>query len=156
MGWTKDQLIRKAYSKLGMGAAFNIDSDEVAEALSTLDSMMATWNGNGIRLGYSLPSSPDDSDPSDDSGLPDTANEAVYLNLAIRLAPDIGKAMAPDAKLAAMQCYNQLLRAAAFPQAQFVRRLPAGAGNKPIRSGRTFLPESAEPLLAGDDGPITV
>lgn len=155
MGWTKQQLIAQAFVEIGLGSDFNVDADQLEDGLRRLDTMMATWNGKGIRLGYALPSSPDESDIDADSGLPDTANEAAYLNLAIRLAPSYGKTISPDTRTAAKQAYDVLLVDAAQPLQQQSKMLPRGAGNKPWRSGRPFTSPPADPLLAGDD-PITV
>lgn len=155
MGWTKKQLVNKAFREIGLGRDFNVEPDHLQDALHSLDAMLATWNGKGIHLGYALPSSPESSQLADDSGLPDTANEAVFLNLSIRLAPVFGKVVSQDTRTAAKQAYDTLLLDAAQPPQQASRSVPRGAGSKPWRSGHTFTSQPAEPLLADDD-PITV
>lgn len=155
MGWTKRQHVEQAFTELALGRGFDLDPEQLEDGLRRLDSMMALWDGKGIRLGYALPSSPDASNIDDDSGLPDTANEAVYLNLAIRLAPGYGKTISPDTRMLAKQAYDALLVDAAQPPAHAARSVPVGAGGKPWRTGRTFTSPPADPLLADDD-PITV
>jgi hypothetical protein len=104
MGWTKRQLIDEAFSELSLqGYEFDITPEEQQTALRRLDTMLATWDGLGIRVGYLLPSSPDDSDPDSDSGLPDYAVETVYLHLAMRIAAGFGKQLSADTKRSASE-----------------------------------------------------
>ena len=92
MGWTKQQLIDQAFSELARaGYVFDLGADVREDALRQLDTMMATWSGVGISIGYLLPDSPDDSNIDDDAGIPLTAVEPVYMNLAVKLAAGRGK-----------------------------------------------------------------
>jgi hypothetical protein len=118
--------------------------------------MMAAWNALGIRLGYPLPSSPDDSDLDEETNVPDSANEAIYSNLAIKLAPSYGKQVMPDTKMTAKESYNTLLSRAAMPmEQQMPSTMPSGAGNKPWRVyDDPFVRPPVSPLLAGGDGEI--
>lgn len=155
--WTKRQLIEQAFAEIGLGGSFNVSPDELEDGLRRLDSMMATWDSKGILLGYLLPSSPDESDIGSAAGIPDTANEAVYMNLAIRLAPSYGKNLAQDTRNTARQAYDQLLVVAARPAQQQLRNsLPRGAGNKPWRGSGPFFPAPADTLDGGSDDPITI
>jgi len=131
--WTKRQLVNEAYSELALqGYEFDLSPEEVQTALRRLDTMMATWEGLGIQIGYAFPASPDDSDPDTPSGIPDKAVETVYLNLAIRLAPGNGKGISVDTKRNAADGYSLLLRAAAMPpQQKLPNTMPRRPGNKP-------------------------
>lgn len=152
MSWTKQQLVDQAFNEVGKNVeVFNIDPDAMATALRQLDTMMATLSGRGLPLGYPLPSSPGDSSLDDDSGLPDWAIEPVYMNLAIRIAPSIGKNVAPETKVSAKMGMNLILSRAAFPsQQQFPNTLPRGAGNKPYRTPSSpFMPTPTSPLETG-------
>lgn len=153
--WTKRQLIDQAFSEIGFGLDFNVTPDENENALRRLDSMMAEWNGKGIRVGYALISTPDDGDIDSDSGVPDVAVEAIYMNLAIRLAPGYGKTLSQDTRITAKQGYNTLLARAVFPTPQpMPSTMPRGAGNR--RYGvNTFYPTPQEVLDAGANDPIT-
>lgn len=134
MSWTKRQLISEAFSELGLqGYEFDISPAEQTTALRRLDTMMALWSGKGICVDYALPATPGASDPDDESGLPDDAVEAVYLNLAVRLAPGYGKQVSPVSKKSAREGYDLLERDAAkchVRQQRLRGGFPIGAGNK--------------------------
>lgn len=153
--WTKGDLVGRAFKKIGLGDDFNVTPEDHQDALMVLDSMMALWSGKGIRLGYAQPSDANGSSPDQDSGLPDTAQEAVYLNLAIRLAGEYGKTLDQMTMVTAKQAYDALLARAVFPtQQQFPGTLPRGAGNKPWRGGyqSPFMPTPTDSLTAEEGG----
>lgn len=156
MGWTKRQFVTQAFEEIGLAAyVFDLTPEQLQSALVRLDSMMASWNAKGIRLGYPVPLSPQDSDLDEETGVPDAANEAIYLNLGIRIAPGFGKTVAPDTKSSAKLAYDTLLAKAAMPvEQQLPGTVPSGAGNKPWRIDNPFLRQPVDPLLAGEDGPI--
>ena len=155
MGYTKREIIDLAFQEIGLAAyVFDLQPQQIEGALRRLDTMMATWNGKGIRLGYPLPSSPGNSDPDQDCDVPDDAFEAMGLNLAVRIAPGYGKTVSPDTKSVAKTAYNQLMAQSAKPIEMQLDRfsIPAGAGNKTWRESRDpFLLQEADPLLAGPD-----
>lgn len=143
MGWTKGQFIRMAYSTLGLRQS-DVDAEANENALTVLDSMLAAWLRNpGVHLGWVFPASPSDSSASTVTNVPDDANEAIYLHLAKRLAPSVGKALPMNAEAAAARAYAAIC-AAYLPLGE-VRRpnwLPVGAGNKPISTLQSeFFPE---------------
>jgi hypothetical protein len=157
MGWTKGQFIIQAFDEIGLASyVFDLSPDQKQFALRRLDTMMAAWNALGIRLGYPLPSSPDDSDLDEETNVPDSANEAIYSNLAIKLAPSYGKQVMPDTKMTAKESYNTLLSRAAMPmEQQMPSTMPSGAGNKPWRVyDDPFVRRPVSQLLAGGDGEI--
>ena len=155
MSWTKKQFVIQAFDELGIAAyVYDLQSEQLQTALRRLDSMMASWNALGIRIGYPLPDSPGDSDIDDATAVPDKANEAIYTNLAIRLAPGMGKVVSLDTKLAAKAAYNNLLLAGVFPpEMRLPITMPLGAGNKPYQLGNEnpFVPQQDVPLQAGND-----
>jgi hypothetical protein len=159
--WTKRQLIEQAYETFGLASyVFDLSPEQMISALKNLDSMMASWGAIGIRLGYLLPSSPDQSDLDQKSGLPDYANEAVYMALAIKRAPTVGKAIARETKVDAKGAYDRMLSKMAsekLVEMQYPRNTPAGAGNKPYRYERgPFLPPPVDPITVSGDGPLTL
>jgi hypothetical protein len=157
MSYTKRQFVVAAFEEVGLASyVFDIQPEGLQSALRRLDSMLAEWNAKGIRLGFPLPSNPQDSDLDEDTFVPDSANEAIITNLAIRIAPSYGKNVSPDTKVIAKQGYNTLLSRAAIPaQQQLPGTMPAGAGNKPLRShDNPYLIRPVDPVLAGPDGPI--
>jgi len=156
VSYTKRQFVEEAFAELGMANyTFDLQPQQLDTALRRLDAMMATWNAKGIRLGYPLPSSPQDSDLDTETQVPDSANEAIVANLAIRIAPQYGKSVAIDTRTTAKLGYDTLLARAAFPlEQQFPQTLPLGAGQKPWRYDTPFMPAPVDPVLAGPDGPI--
>jgi hypothetical protein len=157
MGYSKRQFVAAAFEEIGLASyAFDLQPEQLQSALRRLDSMMADWNGKGIRLGYPLPSSPQFSDLDAESEVPDSANEAIITNLAVKIAPGYGKQVMPDTKATAKETYNTLLSRAAVPlEQQLPGTMPSGAGNKPWRVyDDPFLRPPVDPVLAGQDGPI--
>lgn len=139
--WTKRALISEAFSELGLaGYEFDLSAEEQIGALRRLDSMIAAWEEDGIRLGYLLPASPDDADPDDDSGIPDTAAETVYLQLAMRLGPSYGKALNATTRKVAVEGYSRLLRRASVIPPMSRQQTLAGAGNRRWGRRAVFLP----------------
>lgn len=136
MGWTKRQFIEQAFDEIGLGAyVFDLDPQQIESALRRLDSMMGTWMDKGIQIGYPLPSAQADSDPDEVTNVPIPCNEAIYLNLAIRIAPGFGKSLMPETKASAKNAYDGLLARAAFPrEQQLPNTTPIGSGNKPWRT----------------------
>lgn len=157
MGYSKRQFVAAAFEEIGLASyVFDLQSEQFQSALRRLDAMMAEWNGKGIRLGYPLPNSPQDSDLDEPTLVPDWANEAIITNGAVRIAPGFGRTPMADTKITAKAAYNTLLSRAAMPmEQQFPNTLPAGAGNKPWRMyDNPFLGPEVDPVDAGPDGPI--
>lgn len=147
--WTKGEIVDHAYAALGIAPdAFNIAPEQRAQALRTLDAMMALWSAKGIAPGYVLPVSPSTSSLTSDSGLPDTAIEAAYQNLALRIAPFYGKQASQHLMASAKTAYDTLMNAAAEPLATQFDTLPLGAGNKPWNLTQPFFPAPNDALDA--------
>jgi len=157
MAWTKRQLVEEAFTEVGYASyVFDLQAEQIQMALRRLDGMLAQWNASGLRLSYPLPGAPGQSDLDQSSNLPDAADEAVYLNLAIRIAPSLGKVVSVDTKMNAKAAHDRLMALAAQPgEMQMPRTMPAGAGQKRWRyNDDPFVRRPIEPLLAGPDGPI--
>lgn len=132
MSWSKRQFISHAFDEIGLSPfIFEPGTEQFTAALRRLDAMMATWNARGIRVGYPMPGTPESSNIDDRTGVPDIANEAIFLNLAVRIAPGYGKQVAPETKVAAKQAYDTLLMyAAQVKEQRLLSGLPSGAGNR--------------------------
>jgi hypothetical protein len=156
VSWTKRQFVTQAFEEIGFASyAYDLEPEQLQAALRRLDAMIATWNTKGIRLGYPLPSTPENSELDTETNVPDSANEAIYTNLAIRIAPTVGKAVYVDTKIAAKAAYDALIMAFAVPpERQLPGDMPSGAGNKPWRYDDEYLRDPTDPLLAGGDGEI--
>jgi hypothetical protein len=137
--WTKRQIIEQAFEEIGLASyVFAITADQLQSALRRLDLMVASWQARNIQIGYPLPASPENSNIDDEIQTSLNNNEALVLNLAVRLAPAYGKSLSPDTKATAKLLYDQLLIEAAMPyEQQFVRTLPLGAGFK--RTDQVFV-----------------
>ena len=155
MSWTKQQVIESAFEEMGMGSyVMDIQPEELEGALRRLDTMMAEWNVQGIRVGYPL-SSLTNTSLTQDTGTPDSATEAMITNLAVRLSPSYGKGIARETKVSAKKAYDTLLMRALSLQPhnkQYPETLPVGAGNR--RYGyrnQNFMPRPTDAVDVGPD-----
>lgn len=144
--WTKRQFIEQAFSEAGLaGYAFDLQPEQLETALRQLDAMMAGWAVKGIRLGWPVPADPSASSLNQVVSVPLAANEAIYLNLAIRIAPGFGKTVAIETKNNAKDALEFLMAAAAHPiERVYPGGLPSGAGNKNRQSGNFMYPSDPE------------
>lgn len=157
MSYTKRQFVVAAFEEIGLASyVFDLQPQDLQTALRRLDAMIAEWNGKGIRIGYPLPSSPQQSDLDEETFVPDSANEAIITNLGIRIGPGFGKSVSADTRFIAKQGYNTLLSRAAIPvEQQLPGTMPSGAGNKSWRNyDDPFIRRPIDPIDAGPDGPI--
>ena len=159
--WTKGQLVAKAFGELALaGFVVDIQPDEELDAIVTMDAMVAEWEGKLIRLGYAFAAGPDAPDPAAPSGLADGDVRAVYMNLAVAIAPSYGKQLQPSTLLAASTGLRTLQgRAAAAIAKQGQRQptnLPVGAGSRfPGRTYPFFPPPTVDPLPVSN-GDMTI
>lgn len=153
MSYTKRQFIKEAVSEIGL-ADYEFDlSPEMFEGwLRKLDSMIATWDALGIRLRYPLPGSPEYSDIDAETNVPDSAYEAIITNLAIKIAPTIGKQVSMETKIAAKGAYNALLTLHAQPLPKTIPgNMPSGAGNKTWRiTNNPFVVQTPPTIVTPD------
>lgn len=157
MSWTKRQFIVAAFEELGLSDAnFNLSDAQLNTALKRLDALMATWNSKGLRLSYPLTSDPSSSNLDTDTTVPDKANEAIYLNLAVRIAPAFGKIVSNELKVDANRAYKALLASNAYPLSERqLDNIPRGAGAK-VRQGynSTFITPEDAYIEVGSDGDL--
>ena len=155
MAYTKRDIVEQAFEEIGLASyVFDLQPQQLESALRRLDNMMATWNAKGIRLGYPLPSSPADSDLDQEIGVPDSAIEAMYLNLSVRISGGFGKTVSPETKASAKRAYKEVVANAALPVEMQLgnETIPAGAGNKGYRYyNDPFLRAPQDPLTVGSD-----
>jgi len=153
MGYTRRQYIEAAFEELGLAEyTFDMQPEQYQGAARRLDSMLLDWNGRGLRLGPNISGSVAGAELNTDMGIPDIANEAIILNLAIKLAPSYGKTPSPDTKAGARSALNTVFGRFAQPIPQrYPRDVPLGAGNKPWRLGNPFVVYQNEPLTANTD-----
>jgi len=159
MSWTKRQFVVAAFEELGLSDAnFNLSDAQLNTTLKRLDGMMATWNAKGLRLSYPIPSDPSSSNLDTDTTVPDKANEAIYLNLAIKIASSFGKIASQELKVNAREAYRTLLASNAYPLSERqLDNVPRGAGAK-VRQGNTstFITPEDPYLDVGSDGELVL
>ena len=154
MSYTKRQFVMGAFEEIRLGTdEFDIGPEYLQMALKRLDRMMSEWNAKGLRLSYPIPANPENSDLDEETQVPDSSNEAIVTNLAIRIASMIGKTLSQDAKFIAKQGYNTLLSIAAMPaEMRLPDTMPAGAGAKTYRgNGSPYMIQEQRPLEVGPD-----
>lgn len=156
MGWTKRAFVTAAFSEIGI-ASYDIalPADQVVSAVQRLDAMMADWNGRGIRLGYPL-EGPTATDIDAESGVPDWANRAIICNLALEIAPGVGRQPMPATSRNAKMGFSTVSARCTRPlPMQLPGTMPAGQGNRWQRTTlNPFLNPPADEIAAGDDGII--
>lgn len=154
-GWTKEQVIDQAFDALGLGRyKFDLPVELQQSALRFLDSMMAEWNGTGIRLGWLIPRTADGGEMSTELVLPDWAAAGVANNLAIRIANSIGREVPPGVVRGATSGLNVIMARSAVPGSMQYPQLPAGAGNR-LDYSTPYLPID-DPLTTGLDGELEI
>ena len=134
MGWTKREFLNQAFEEIGLASyVYDLTPEQLWSALRRLDSMMANFNANGICVGWQMSTTPNKSEIDFQTRVPDAANEAIYLNLAVRLASSYGRTVSQELKHLADVAYTTLLNwfMTVTPQRNFPTTLPLGAGAKP-------------------------
>jgi len=131
MSWTKLDIVKAAFEEIGFATyVYDASSEQLESILRRLDMMVSTWYANGVNLGYPIYNDPKLSTLDQASNLPVIAVEAVYLGLAVRIAPMFGKVLNPDTKINAQNAFNAMINSMAeIPEKSFPSTLPAGAGN---------------------------
>ena len=144
MGHSKRHFITEAFAEIGKANyEFDLDPEALQSALRRLDAMMAEWNGRGVRIGYIGGNGLGDID--EDTLVPGWADEAIILNLAIKLAPGFGKSVSPDTKAGAARAMNTVMSKTAQSSARSLVGY-GGAG----RNGQV-LPAQPETIALGTD-----
>lgn len=158
MAWTKLDFVKQAFEEIGYASyIYDAMPEQLESVRIAMDSMVATWNSKGVSIGYPIPASPDEGSVSEVTSVPDSANEAVYCGLAVRIAPRFGKTVSPQTQQAAKIAYDALLIKGAMPlEMQLPNTLPSGVGNKPWRvSNRPYLNTPSVPLSSGTGSDLT-
>ena len=157
--YTKREIIEAAFEEIGLAAyVFDLSPEQLQSAMRRLNAMVATWNARGVRLGYPIPSTAKGGDLDDLTNVPDSADQALILNLAILLAPAYGKSVSPDTKAGAKAGYQGLVNASTTPiERQLPGSMPAGSGRKLWRSrSGQFIDTPTDRLDVGPDGELNL
>lgn len=130
---TKRDLFEMAFEECGLpGYSFTAQPNEIASALRRLDATMRELEVRGIRIGYNFPPEVGASDPDDPALIPDYAITGVAGQLALKIAPGLGKTLSPEQKRGAGQSFVAMQAASSVvPELRMPRTTPWGSGNKP-------------------------
>ena len=103
---TNAQIIGDAMELLGILTEGAVPSAEQADhGLRRLNQMMATWDTDGIVLGYFQ-----QSDATASCPIPDWAEKGVMGYLALDIAPHYGRTVSPEALKVSLDGYELILR----------------------------------------------
>lgn len=151
-GPLKRRIIEMAFGKCTLaGYEFGRTPEEINDALSELNAMMLEWPFD--TLGFVQPAYGVGS-ADELSGIPDDTLAAVGMQLALRLAPNMGKTLPPEAQVMIQKSMALLhARAATVPVMPMGAHTPRGAGHKNSAFG-PFIEESAPISLDEDPGDL--
>ena len=133
MAWTKRDTIKKAFSRVGLASySFTLTADELQSSMEVLDAMMAEWTVDGIVFDpvYPQPATISAGALTDPTNAPDGINNALYLNLGLRLADEYGKSVSQLLSSQARNAYNSALVAYIPSPNPHTQGMPKGAGFK--------------------------
>lgn len=125
---TKIELLDRAYSKLRIsGITVNPSPGDIEIALDEMECMLAEWDLVNVCLGYQFEDEPE---PNAESGLIRGYENAVQVNLAVRMAPEFGKNIPAELMMQASQSYSKVSSAVAVvKQTPYPQRQPVGEAN---------------------------
>ena len=154
MSWSKKQLLIQSFTEIGLADyVYDLTPQEMNSALLVMETLIAEWEGLGIRLNYPICFEPSDANINADSGLPMYAIAAVYLNTAVRIAASYGKVVQKETILNADTALRTLYVSFTQPPLmQYPGTIPAGAGNKYWRyNGDPFVRRPVGAIAPGPD-----
>lgn len=141
---TKRDLFEMAFEECGLpGYSFTAQPNEISSALRRLDSTMRELEVQGVRIGYNFPAEVGASDPDEPALIPDYAINGVAGQLALRIAPGLGKTLSPEQKrgaslgMVAMQAASKVV-----PQVRLPRTTPKGSGNQPYATWYPYIADA--------------
>lgn len=146
MGWTKRQFISAAFDEIGLADyVFDLSPDQIQASLVRLDAVVARLKLDiHWPFGYNLDT---------DTRCPDYANEAIFLNLAVAIAPSHGKQLSQITINNANNAFDFVTTySSSLPPTRQTPKMLSGAGNKNWRSNKSIYTDaSSEPLTANNN-----
>lgn len=151
--FTKRQLVLLAFEELGLASyVFDMEPEQLQSAVVRMDLLVGSWEADGVTIGYPASSSPATADLNTEVTISDVAAQAIYKNLALSLAPTLGKKVSPETKVSARTAYRNLLKNNSTPiNRQLPETLPRGAGNR-TNTRQPFFPKPNTDPLQVDSG----
>lgn len=130
---TRATILSRAFARIGIADyVYAVAPDERADARATLDAMLSEWAESGVDLGHT----PGEDDDNDAVAMttPVWSDQAVWSNLAVRLAPEFGKTPAGPLIKDARRGYDLAAgKTQMIPTAMQARGSIRGAGNRYYR-----------------------
>ncbi len=158
MGWSKRQLVEKAYEKIGLASfVYDLSAEQLQSGMAEMDAMIGLWYVEGIRLGNRMSLTPQGGNLDDDSLISPMYSKVVYENLALSLAQNIGREISATLLSSARKGYLTLLaRFSQPPIKQLPGTVPAGQGNQRWWGDRyrTFIIAPDDTIADGDDSEL--
>lgn len=141
-GYTKRDIINISLTKLGIANYdFDVQPEMYDDLLKQLDLFIANLGADGINVGYSFASNPNDSDLDGQSGIARGRVLGVALNFAVLIASDFGKVVPQSLIDAAENALSALTESVVTPPKQ-VSRLTYGGGGNRYQSSVQTLPDN--------------
>ena len=151
---TKGQIVDAALKHLALsGSLINPSPNDRGDFLSFLEKMVASFNNQGIHVGYRLSPYGIDPDASEDSGITIDNVSAIDLNLAVYGAASKGIMVPPTLASEAHQA-KQGLYSVELIQMESNSMLPTGAGNEYIGLPYSDYQSVEDNLTVEKDGQI--
>lgn len=128
---TKRTIAMMAFEDAALpGYEFEASAEEIVSIIRRLDALMRTLEAAGIRLGYNFPTAIGNSDPNDESGIPDYAVLGISGRLAQDFAPGLAKRMTPDQRRKQAEAWNVITaNTCVVPETRLPRSTPRGSGS---------------------------
>lgn len=133
-------------------AGVDLQTDEISTAIRKLNGLMTEWDVLGIHLGFRKVAS-----SSDETGIPDWAENATVTTLAMRLAATFGKLVSQELNLAQNTSFLSMLNRVVEPvRVHYPGTLPIGSGNDHIEDHQSkfFTDPSFNDLDSVSDGAL--
>lgn len=132
MSYTKRQIVAAAYTEAGVANyEFDISPEMVENGVVRLNMLAGSLAGTGIDIQF--PSENTNTPQVDMTAYVPSASELyLVLEMAIQLAPSIGKTISPETRSNCAMAYSNMLvnRSMPIPQMCLPGTMPIGAGNK--------------------------
>ena len=132
MSLTKGELTTEAYALIGVSAG--LDASQLAQGVKLCERMVGSW-GAGYISGYIIATPPALPLPTDDSGVLQSAEDAIITNLALSIASVNGIMAGTQLSLDAKKGKSKLISTTA-PSIAKDPFMPMGAGYR--RYGDNF------------------
>lgn len=132
MAETASSIVTDALGEILVSAAEQpVEAVEMSTGIRFLNRMMATFDSNGVSLGFTVITG-----PSDAITVAAGAIDGMVANLALRLAPQFDVATTPELIAAAKNGYQAMLNiAVTIEPTQMPCTMPIGSGNERDNGG---------------------